>query len=312
MSSMRQDPSHRPVLQAEGRGCGCGPRAEGREAGRPGWLSIVVPAKDEADGLPQLLREIAEAFRPMVARGVGAWHRLDGFEVIVVDDGSTDGTPEVLRLLKWEYPELRPVRLAWNVGQSGAIAAGFWEASGEWVGILDADLQNPPSELAKLWDALPGYDAALGWRMKRRDVVWKRLLSRAANRVRNAVLRESIRDTGCSVRIIPRGVARRLPMFHGSHRFFGALLIREGCSIVQVPVQHRARPFGRSHYNFWNRSMKVVEDLLGVAWLMRRPIRYSVDRSVFEAEEREGSAVPGSHLTSAGAGAQEVTGCREG
>jgi glycosyltransferase involved in cell wall biosynthesis len=195
---------------------------------------------------------------------------------VVVDDGSTDDTPIVLRELKGAYPELRPVTLARNAGQSAATAAGFRAAMGEWVAVLDADLQNRPADLAMLWDALPGYDAALGWRTKREDVWTKRVISRCANKVRNGILGQSIRDTGCSVRIFPREAALRFPMFHGVHRFFGPLLIREGCRIVQVPVTHRPRPHGKSHYNLFNRSFKVVTDLFGVAWLMRRPIRYEV------------------------------------
>jgi len=195
---------------------------------------------------------------------------------VVVDDGSTDATPEVLRSLREEYPELRPVRLAANVGQSAATAAGFRAAKGEWVATLDADLQNDPADLVKLWDALPGHDAALGWRVKREDVWSKRVISRWANRVRNWVLGQSIRDTGCSVRVFPRELAARLPMFRGGHRFFGPLLLREGCDVVQVPVAHRPRPHGVSHYNVWNRSVRVVVDLAGVAWLMRREVRYEV------------------------------------
>ncbi|MHC5542679.1 glycosyltransferase family protein, partial [Singulisphaera rosea] len=138
---------------------------------------------------------------------------------------------------------------------------------------------NNPADLTILWDALPGHDAALGWRTKREDVWSKRVISRWANRVRNAVLGQSIRDTGCSVRIFSREMAVRLPMFHGSHRFLGPLLLREGCQIVQVPVIHRPRPHGISHYNIWNRSLRVIVDLLGVAWLMRRPVRYRVAHS---------------------------------
>jgi glycosyltransferase involved in cell wall biosynthesis len=265
-TTMRRDPSHswpRP-------GPGGGPSPP-----RNGSLSIIVPAKNEAASLPQLVEEIVRAFRPLEAR-VGGAHRLDGFEIVVVDDGSTDATPDVLRGLARNVPELRPVRLTRNVGQSGATAAGFRAARGDWVAVLDADLQNDPADLATLWDALPGHDAALGWRVKRQDVWSKRVISRWANRIRNAMLGQSIRDTGCSVRIFPRDVALRLPMFHGVHRFFGPLLIREGCRIVQVPVNHRPRPHGNSHYNIWNRSTKVIVDLFGVAWLMRRPIVYQV------------------------------------
>lgn len=270
MSSIRHDPSHRPTTP-------------GTVGGRPsvarprrGTLSIVVPAKDESASLPQLVAEITRAFRPLVQGKTGQTHRLDEFEIVVVDDGSTDATPAVLNDLMRSYAELRPVRLARNVGQSAATAAGFWEARGDWVAQLDADLQNNPADLAMLWEALPGYDAALGWRQKREDVWSKRIISRWANRVRNAVLGQSIKDTGCSVRIFPREAALRFPMFNGVHRFFGPLLLREGCRIVQVPVNHRPRPHGTSHYNIWNRSLKVVVDLLGVAWLMRRPARFEV------------------------------------
>jgi dolichol-phosphate mannosyltransferase len=270
----RHDPSHR-LGEAGGVGVHR-PRASSSEAKhRVGSLSVVVPAKNEAASLPQLISEIVASLRPLVNSRTTT-HRLDGFEIVVVDDGSTDDTSLVLSELSASFPELRPIALATNVGQSGATAAGFRAASGVWVAVLDADLQNDPADLIKLWEALPGHDAALGWRVKRQDVWSKRIISRWANRIRNAVLSQAIKDTGCSVRIFPRDVALRLPLFHGAHRFFGPLLIREGCRIVQVPVNHRPRPHGQSHYNVWNRSVRVVVDLFGVAWLMRRPLCYEI------------------------------------
>jgi glycosyltransferase involved in cell wall biosynthesis len=240
-------------------------------------LSVVVPARNEAESLPRLVGEIVAALRPLCSEREDRKFRLGGFEVLIVDDGSTDRTAEVLEGLRAEHPELREVRLRANVGQSGATAAGFRAARGTWIATLDADLQNDPADLASLWRMLPGHDVALGWREKRRDTWFRRAVSRWANRVRNAVLGQSIRDTGCSVRIFPRELALRLPLFHGSHRFLGPLLIREGARIIQAPVNHRARPHGASHYNFRNRSFRVVVDLLGVSWLMRRPLRYEVD-----------------------------------
>ncbi len=236
-------------------------------------LSIVVAARNEGPNLPQLMEEIARAMRPL-CRGTAPG--LAGFEVVVVDDGSTDGTQHVLQELGHGYPELRWILLAASAGQSSATIAGILAARGNWIATLDADLQNDPADLVHLWNALPGHDAALGWRTTREDVVSKRVLSVLANRVRNAVLGQSIRDTGCSVRIFSRAQALRLPLFHGLHRFIGPLLLREGCKLVQVPVKHRPRASGRTHYTLWNRSLCVLMDLFGVMWLMRRPVHYEV------------------------------------
>ncbi len=244
-------------------------------------MSIVIPAKNESASLPGLVEEITSAFRPLVQREANEdEHRLDWFEILIVDDGSTDETVAVLGDLMMRYPELRPLRNANGGGQTTALVSGFWAARGQWIGILDADLQNPPAELARVWDATAGHDAGLGWRIRREDTRFKKIISKWANRTRNAVLGQSIRDTGCAVRIMRREALLRMPMFDGVHRFFGPLLLRQGCRIVQVPVEHRPRPHGKSHYNIWNRSWKVIIDLLGVAWLMRRPL--GVDAALFD------------------------------
>jgi dolichol-phosphate mannosyltransferase len=283
MSTRRYDPSHRarPMglgnrgLRGEGARGEFDDRFTKPKTGRAEWsvLSVVVAANNEAANLPQLIDEIAWALRSLCR---GAASELAGFEVVVVDDGSTDGTQQVLLELGVGYPELRWVTLAATVGQSAATVAGILAARGNWIATLDADLQNDPADLIHLWNALPGHDAALGWRTTREDVVSKRVLSIWANWVRNSVLRQSIRDTGCSVRIFSRASALRLPRFHGMHRFIGPLLLREGCKLIQVPVKHRSRVSGRSNYNLWNRSFCVVIDLLGVLWLMRRPVQYHV------------------------------------
>jgi len=238
-------------------------------------LSVIVPAKNEALSLPRLVSEIILCLRAL--RGISSKptpSQLLWFEIIIVDDGSTDATSLVLTELAEAYPELRWLGMEATLGQSGATIAGFGAARGDWLATLDADLQNDPADLRTLWNALPGYDVALGWRVRRADTWSKRLVSRLANQVRNIILGQSIYDTGCSVRIFPRDVASRLPLFEGVHRFFGPLFLREGCRIVQVPVNHRPRAHGRSHYNLWNRSLRVIVDLIGVAWLLRRPLFY--------------------------------------
>jgi len=280
MSTLRYDPSQRPVplglwtrpsdgaeTQSDRGNLADQWRARDTETS---FLSVVVAAKNEATSLPQLIEEIAWALRPLCDDSGQCG--LAGFEVVVVDDASTDGTELVLSDLAADYPELRGLVLTNGVGQSAATVAGIRAARGDWIATLDADLQNDPADLARLWNALPGHDAALGWRVNRQDVWSKRLGSRWANRVRNLVLGQSIRDTGCSLRIFRRESALRLPMFDGVHRFFGPLLLREGCRVVQVPVHDRPRLHGQSHYNLWSRSLRVVVDLVGVAWLLRRPV----------------------------------------
>jgi glycosyltransferase involved in cell wall biosynthesis len=240
-------------------------------------LSVVIPARNEAASLPQLVHEITRAFLTLCEPPQTSGQRgAKGFEIIIVDDGSTDKTPRVLVDLTAVYPHLRYLRLTTSAGQSAALVAGFRATRGDWIATLDADLQNDPGDLVTLWAALPGHDVALGWRVKREDSWTRRAISRWANRVRNMVLGQSIRDSGCSVRIFPRAVALRLPLFKGAHRFLGPLFLSAGCRIIEVPVNHRPRPHGRSHYNLWNRSLGVVFDLFGVAWLMRRPMRYEV------------------------------------
>jgi glycosyltransferase involved in cell wall biosynthesis len=278
MSSVRFDLSHQPHSRSEVHF----PWAEvdGASTSMAPFLSVVIPARDEAANLPQLLEQITQALRPLChqSQSIGP-DQLAGFEIIVVDDGSRDETPLVLGDLAEVHAELRPLRLKATVGQSGALTAGIRLAQGNWIATLDADLQNDPADLAKLWKALTGHDVALGWRVRREDSWSKRLISWIANNVRNAVLGQSIRDTGCSVRIFPRAAALQLPRFHGMHRFFGPLLLREGCRVIQVPVNHRPRIHGRSHYNLWNRSLRVLVDLAGVAWLMNRRVVYQLHPS---------------------------------
>jgi len=263
------------------------------EFGPQSSLSVIVPAKNEALSLPCLVSEIILALRPLcTVSSKPIPRRLLGFEIIIVDDGSTDSTSLVLTELAEVYPELRWLRLRTTAGQSAATMAGFRAALGNWVATLDADLQNDPADLSTLWNALPGHDVVLGWRVRRMDAWSKRLISRLANQVRNLVLGQSIYDTGCSLRILPRDLALRLPLFQGVHRFFGPLFLREGCDVIQVPVNHRPRAHGCSHYNLWNRSLRVIVDLVGVAWLLHRPLSYQVLSDDDKAKVRTHSRRP--------------------
>jgi glycosyltransferase involved in cell wall biosynthesis len=249
----------------------------GREIHQGHFLSVVIAARDESASLPQLIAEVRQSLGQLCEECEQTkTGRLTGFEIIVVDDGSTDSTWAVLKALGGTCPELRPLRLGMSSGQSAATVAGLQIARGDWIATLDADLQNNPADLVTVWNAHHGYDAVLGWRVHRADVWSKRLTSYLANGVRNSVLGQSIRDTGCSIRLFRRSVALTLPLFKGVHRFWGPLLLRAGCRIIQVPVSHRPRSYGCSHYNLWNRSLGILIDLFGVAWLMHRPLQYEV------------------------------------
>lgn len=238
---------------------------------RPGAapeLSLVIPVRDERENLAALLGEIRAA---LDAAG-RAW------EVVAVDDGSTDGSLEELRRLQAEYPGLRVIAFERNAGQTAAFAAGFRAARGRIIVTMDADLQNDPADVPGLVAALEagGATAAAGWRAGRRDTAWKRLQSRIANGVRNRLTHETIRDTGCSLKAFRAEAARALPLFTGMHRFLPTLVKLQGGTVVEHPVRHRPRRHGRSKYGMWNRVFRALRDAFAVRWMQRRALRYRI------------------------------------
>jgi glycosyltransferase involved in cell wall biosynthesis len=230
-------------------------------------VSVVVPAYNEAENLPALLAELRP---PLESLG---W----AYEVVVVDDGSTDTTRDVLAGLGGQYPALRVVRFRRNAGQSAAFLAGFAAARGEVVVTLDADLQNNPADIPELVRRLEGCDAVLGVRAKRRDSFTRRLSSRVANAVRRAATGDGLADVGCSLKAFRREHVLDLPRFDGVHRFFGTLLVWKGCRVVELPVDHRPRRAGEAKYNLRNRAFRTLLDLLAVRWLRSRTVRYEIE-----------------------------------
>jgi glycosyltransferase involved in cell wall biosynthesis len=229
-------------------------------------LSLVVPIYNERDNLPILMEEIGRAL---------AGRR---YEVLAVDDGSTDGSLEVLKALKLHRPELHIVAFAANAGQTAAFAAGFQVARGRVIVTLDADLQNDPADIPGLVAELErsGATAVVGYRVNRQDSGWKRLQSRIANGVRNRLNRETIRDTGCSLKAFRSEAVRALPLFYGMHRFLPTLVKMGGGSVHEVPVRHRPRRFGKTKYGMWNRGFRALVDAVAVRWMQRRVLRYRV------------------------------------
>lgn len=226
----------------------------------------MIPAHNERENFAPLLAEIARA--------------LDGrsYEVVIVDDGSTDGSMDVLRRLQQDHPLLRIVSFESRAGQTAAFAAGFRAARGAVVITLDADLQNDPADIPRLLDALErtGATAVAGYRVGRRDTAWKRLQSIVANGVRNRLNGEAIRDTGCSLKAFRADALRSLPLFGGMHRFLPTLIKMQGGTVAEVPVSHRPRHRGVTKYGMWNRVMRSFVDALAVRWMQRRALRYRV------------------------------------
>ncbi len=227
-------------------------------------LSVVLPAFNEEESLPPVWSEVSGV---LDALGRSA-------EVIFVDDGSADATPDIVRSFRAADSRVRLIRLAANAGLSAALDAGFARARGRIVITLDSDLQNDPRDIPRMLDALEGYDAVTGWRQRRDDPWLKRISSRIANGVRNAVTRESVHDSACTLRVLRHGCLSCLPRFRGFHRFVPTLLRMAGCRVLELPVGHRARRFGVSHYGIRNRAFVAFEDLLAVRWMQDRRLRY--------------------------------------
>ena len=229
-------------------------------------VSVVVPVRNEADNIAPLVGEIVAALE-------GQWP----FEVVYVDDGSSDDTPAELSRLKAQYPFLRQLRHVQSCGQSAAVRTGVGAARAPLVVTLDGDGQNDPAFLPALVKALDGGGPRMGLiagqRVGRKASGFKKLQSRIANAVRGAVLRDGTRDTGCGLKAFRRDMFLSLPYFDGLHRFLPALVRREGYEVGYVDVVDRPRAHGVSNYGMWDRLWVGILDLAGVWWLVRRKKR---------------------------------------
>jgi len=229
-------------------------------------ITLVVPAYNEEECIEDCVREADN-----VLAGLGR-----SYEILIVDDGSTDATYETLAALKKGYPALHVIRFLENQGQTAAMAAGFDHARGEIVFTIDADLQNDPADIPRLLEMIGEWDVVCGWREKRRDNWLRRISSRIANGIRNRLSHETIRDTGCTLKAFRREYLRRIKLFEGMHRFLPTLLRIEGARVTEIPVNHRPRFKGQTKYGVWNRVFKSLRDLFAVRWMQARHIHYEI------------------------------------
>jgi len=232
-------------------------------------VSVVVPVYNEGACLRAVLEELGDALNNGLRRP---------YEVVVVDDGSKDDTRAVAVSVAAARPTFRVLWHDRNVGQSFAFHTGFHHARGNVVVTIDGDGQNVPADIPKVVEALgDAFDCCCGYRAQRRDTFWRRFGSRLANGVRNAVLGETIIDTGCSVKAFRREFVLGLQPWNGMHRFFASLVAMQGGRICQVEVRHRPRTAGVSKYTNWSRLKKTIFDLFAVKWLKSRSRVYGVE-----------------------------------
>ncbi len=239
------------------------------QSSRP-WISVVIPIKDERDNLQPLTDRLMQVLQ---AREES---KAAPFEIIYIDDGSTDGSSEVMDRLAAQHQSVTVLHFDRNYGQSSGFDAGFKHSAGELVATMDGDLQNDPADIATLLAYTKDYDLVCGWRKNRHDSLVRKVSSRVANAVRSAVTGDRVHDTGCSLKIFRRRVVDRLQLFTGMHRFFPALALMHGFTVTEVPVQHHPRKHGISKYGVGNRLFKSIYDLIAVRWMQNRVLRYQI------------------------------------
>ena len=230
------------------------------------YVSLVIPCYNEQENVPTLLERV-DAAMARLGRP---------FEVLIIDDGSTDNTPALLAEGLKKYSWLRVLRMARNGGQSAAFEAGFEAARGEVIASIDADLQNDPEEIPRLVPMLDEQqvDMITGWRKDRQDTPFRRWQSRQANRIRNWITDETINDSASSLKVWRAHTIKGLKLFRGAHRYFPTLVKMRGYKVYETPVKHSHRFAGTAKYGFRNRAFVGIFDLFGVRWMKKRYLQY--------------------------------------
>jgi glycosyltransferase involved in cell wall biosynthesis len=232
--------------------------------------SVVIPIKNEEENIKDLIQEvevIMEGFR-------------QSWELICIDDGSTDRSLLILQDLCRQKPYLRILSFTRNFGQSAAFAAGFKAAKGELIISLDGDRQNDPADIPKLTAAIADSDLVVGWRVNRKDTFQKRVISRFSNYVRSRLCRDGVHDTGCSLKVYRKEALGAIKMYRGMHRFLPALFKIEGFRVKEIPVNHRERAKGTTKYHFLNRSLGPIIDMFVVRWMHHRSLRHQIREEI--------------------------------
>ncbi len=232
--------------------------------------SVVIPIYNEAENIELVCREVETAMRKMSS----------AFEIILVDDGSSDSSFQVMLKTKETIPEIRILKFKRNCGQTAAFWAGIKNAKGNVIITLDGDGQNDPGDIPYMVARLDHADIVCGIRKNRKDTGWRKFQSRVANRFRDFFLHDGVIDTGCSLKAFKKPPEGLLPEFTGLHRFIPALLKQGGYKIDQIRVNHRERQHGTTKYSFKNRAFRSFLDLLAVCWMKSRRFTYELEKDI--------------------------------
>lgn len=229
-------------------------------------ISFVVPIYNEEENIPKLVEEI-QAVAPDLS---------DNYEILLVDDCSSDRSLQIIRELAAQDKTIRPLALLRNSGQSAALYAGFQAANGDAIVTMDADLQNDPADLRQMIKHYGDFDMVNGWRFNRQDTLSKKIASKIGNGFRNWLTKETIHDTGCSLKIMNAAMLKRVRIYKGLHRFLPTLMRMEGAKVIEVKVNHRHRLYGESKYTNLRRGIEGFYDVIAVRWMQSRHLSIEV------------------------------------
>jgi dolichol-phosphate mannosyltransferase len=232
--------------------------------------SVVIPIKNEEENIKDLVQEIEPVMNSMARE----------WELICIDDGSTDRSLLILQDLCKQKPYLRILSFTRNFGQSAAFAAGFKAAKGEVIITLDGDRQNDPADIPKVTAAINDADLVVGWRVNRKDTFQKRAISRVSNWIRSRLCADGVHDTGCSLKAYRKEALSHIKMYRGMHRFLPALFKIEGFRVKEIPVNHRERSKGTTKYHFFNRSLGPIMDMFVVRWMRYRTLHHQIREEI--------------------------------
>ncbi|MFH1767776.1 MAG: glycosyltransferase family 2 protein [Candidatus Omnitrophota bacterium] len=233
-------------------------------------LSVILPAFNEKNNLLLLIPKIIEVISK----------RYVDYEVVLVDDGSNDGTREAIYGLRERFPKVKYIGFKQNRGLSTALAAGYEISQGEIIVTMDSDLQYDPQDIPRLVEKLDVCELVCGFRRSRHDRFFKKVSSKIANNIRRAIIKDAVNDSGCIFRAFRRGSCEDIKLFRGFHRFLPALFKSKGFKVVEIDVKHFPRKYGRSKYNVRNRLFVTFIDLLMLKWFEARKIDYEISEKI--------------------------------